>query len=73
MSAVGATEKSGGSAGFSLARVTAAIKNLLNCEAHNEVVQTLARVRFEERVDEASSLIPDIEALQEMQIPASLL
>ena len=53
--------------------VTSDIKNLLNCEAHNELVQTLARVRFEERVDEASVLIPDIEALQDMRIPASLL
>ena len=51
---------------------TPSVRNLLSCEAHNEALATEARVRFEGRAEEAASLIPDIRALQELQIPDSL-
>lgn len=52
--------------------VTAGIKNLLSCEAHNEVLLTEARVRFEGRAEEVSALIDEIKELQDMRIPPSL-
>ena len=51
---------------------TSGIKNLLSCEAHNEVVQNEARIRFEGDPVEASALIADLTELQEMKIPSSL-
>lgn len=52
------------------------IRNMLCCEAHNDVLRTEARIRFEE--DERSlaaleALLDDIFELQEMRIPEALI
>ena len=50
----------------------AQIRNMLSCEAHNDVLKTEAIARFEGRADDTQGLYSDIEALQAFQIPASL-
>ena len=51
--------------------VSAGIRNTLSCEAHNEVAQNEARIRFEGDPAAASALIADITTLQALQIPES--
>jgi hypothetical protein len=45
------------------------VKNLLCCEAHNDVLKTEAIVRFEGIEASLEALCADIEKLQEMEIP----
>lgn len=49
------------------------IKNSLCCEAHNDILKTESIVRFEGRVEAAEALRADIEELQAMKIPSSML
>ena len=50
----------------------AALRNAFVCEAHNEVLRTEARVLFEGKSEELSSLSSDIAELQSMKIPERL-
>jgi poly-gamma-glutamate synthesis protein (capsule biosynthesis protein) len=65
LSGLGAYDKAKGT-------VSAGLKNLLGCEAHNELVTTEAKVRFEGDVADAEGLFVDIAFLQNMQIPDSI-
>ncbi len=51
----------------------AVVKNLLGCEAHNEVLKNEARLWFEgKRKEDYQDLLGDIAELQKMKIPQSL-
>lgn len=51
----------------------AVVKNLLGCEAHNEVLKNEARLWFEgAKKEDYRELLEDIAALQRMEIPQSL-
>ena len=51
----------------------AVVKNLLGCEAHNEVLKNEARLWFEgKRKEDYQDLLGDIAELQKMNIPQSL-
>ena len=43
-------------------------KNLLNCEAHNELMANSAKIIYDGTVEKSSELIPEIERLQNMKI-----
>ena len=45
------------------------MKNMLCCEAHNDVLRNEALVRFENEADAVTKLISDIDLFQEMKIP----
>ena len=47
----------------------ALLKNLLGCEAHNELLTLSAKVMYDGKVDEYAKIIPELEMLQNMQIP----
>lgn len=49
-------------------RVIARFKNLLGCEAHNELMTASAKLIYDGKVEEYSKLIPEIERLQQMEI-----
>ena len=49
--------------------VTAKLKNILGCEAHNELIRNLLSMIFEERVEAARAGVPLIETLQRMETP----
>lgn len=43
-------------------------KNILNCEAHAEVIANAAKVIYDGNVENASKLIPELESLQNMDL-----
>lgn len=45
------------------------LKNLLTCEAHNELITNSLKILYEERIEEAKEKIDEIKALQIMEIP----
>ena len=49
-------------------RVIARFKNLLGCEAHNELMTASARLIYDGKLEEYSKLIPEIERLQNMEL-----
>lgn len=49
-------------------RTIARFKNLLGCEAHNELMTNSAKIIYDGRVEECARLIPEIESLQRMEI-----
>ena len=49
-----------------------ALKNMLGCEAHNDVLRNGIRLLFEGAPDNVAQLTKDIETLQEFEIPESL-
>ena len=51
----------------------AVIRNYFCCEAHNELLTADSAIIFEKRADAAREFCSDIEKLQEMQIPESLM
>ncbi|MBR2432073.1 MAG: CapA family protein, partial [Clostridia bacterium] len=44
-------------------------KNILNCEAHCELIQNASKLIYDGGVEEAEKLIPFIESLQQMKLP----
>lgn len=44
------------------------MKNVLCCEAHNEVVRNAFKIMYDGRIEEAGKFIPEIEKLQQMQL-----
>ncbi len=53
------------------ADATAKLKNILGCEAHNELIQNLLSMIFEERVEKARAGVALIETLQGMLLPST--
>lgn len=49
-------------------RKIARFRNLLGCEAHNELLTTSARIIYDGNVEKYAELIPEIERLQNMEI-----
>ena len=44
------------------------MKNVLCCEAHNEVVRNALKIIYDGRIEEAGKLIPEIKKLQQMKL-----
>ncbi len=49
-------------------RVIARFKNLLGCEAHNELMTASAKIIYDGKIEEYEKLIPEIERLQNMEL-----
>ena len=49
-------------------KTIARFKNLLGCEAHNELLTTSAKIIYDGNVEKYAELIPEIERLQNMEI-----
>jgi len=52
---------------------TPKMKNILGCEAHNELLTNLMQMIFEERIDAAREGVALIETLQRMELPSESL